>query len=716
MLLSGLLLLTSTATAAWPDIYPSRVAALHALRADLITPELTRDPQAIAALYEQSCKKGFPSACHADQWLGDLALAEQYFARKCSMEPLACVVLGWSKTRVDGVLSAWVPDASGGFKAFERACKSAYAPGCTELGALYLSGVGVEADPAQAAALFEEGCKAKDWWGCHQLAEMHWSGQTATAADSGEAARLSQIGCAHDIPQSCASLAVALETGDGIGRDMLAAVPLYQQTCEAGIIESCYALGSLYADGRGVAPSPATAMGLFRMSCEAGDQRGCYGVGRLYVSGDGVKQDTDSAIRMFDDACEAGHAPSCSQIGELYMTGNGLDRNKRLGIRYLRRGCESGDVSGCEYLGEVLAMAQGGENDSAEAVRLLHQACTAGSGNACGLLANLIEEERAPPGDLSADDLRRMACEKGSGESCRVLAERHGGARQWLEKGCAGDDGESCGQLGFIAMQAGEPEARDYLQQACQLNHVPACVQAGTLFQASGDLPAALTLYERACEQDDPAGCAAAAPIAFEARFEDIIRRAFSSSVCQLWRIDTENATNSRLMVEVDGPRFSILAGPLSGSEATAWHREDTIEEGETWAGRSHWEIGGGDAKENVWLNSAPVNSEPVWPPAPPSTDAERTWSRLDRYWEKAVEHYEAWSVSDGISGFPGPSSYARDQDGINTLTYSRDDGSLRRIHDDGACRFDGAVPVLATEHCSEIQALLAASLVTTCQ
>ena len=241
-------------------------------------------------------------------------------------------------------------------------------------------------------------------------------------------------------------------------------------------------------------------------------------------------------------------------------------------------------------------------------------------------------------------------------------------------------------------------------------------MQGGTLFEASGDLPEALQLYERACEQDDPAGCAAAAPIAFEARFEDIIRQAFSSSVCQVWRIDTDNAANSRLLVDVEGPRFSVLAGPLSGSEATAWHREDVIEEGTTWAGRSYWEIGGGDATENVWLNSEQVNAEPVWPPPPPSTEAERTWSRLDRYWEKKVEHYEAWAVADGISGFPGPDSYARDQDGVNSLAFSREDGSLRRIHADGVCRFEGDVPQLATEHCSEIQALLAASLVTTCQ
>ncbi|MDG1478640.1 MAG: hypothetical protein P8R54_03575 [Myxococcota bacterium] len=715
MFLGSFLLLSSTVHAAWPDIYPSRVAALAALRSDLITPALSRDEAAIAAQYEQACKKGFPSACYWEEWAGDMVKAEAYFSRKCTAEPLACVVLGWSQTRVDGELSQWAPDAAAGVKAFSRACKEAYAPGCTELGALYRAGVGVEADPVRAAALLEEGCKAEDWWGCHQLAEMHWSGEVVTP-DLTTAARLSQIGCSHDIPQSCASLGQALESGTGIPRDMLAAVPLYQQTCERGIIESCYALGALYAEGRGVAPSPVTAMALFKMTCETGDQRGCHGAGLLYVDGMGVTQDIPSALRMFDGACESGFAPACSQIGELYMAGSGVDRDKRLGMRYLRRGCEAGDVTGCEYLGEVLAMSRELETDSGEAVRLLHMACSAGSGRACGLLAGLYEDGRAPVGDISAESLRISACEKGDGESCRILATRHGGARQWFEKGCAGDDGESCGALGLIARDAGEPEAAAWLQQSCQLNYVPACVAGGALFEVTGDLPAALTLYERACEQDDEAGCIAAAPIAFEARFEDIIRQAFSSSVCQVWRIDPANAASSRLLVEVDGPRFSVLEGPLSGSEATAWHREDVIEEGATWAGRSYWEIGGGDATENVWLHSEPVNAEPVWPPPPPSTNAERTWSRLDRYWEKTVEHYEAWAVKDGINGFPGPDSYARDQDGTNSLAYSREDGSLRRLHTEGRCRFIGEAPVLLTEHCSELQALMAASLVTTCQ
>ena len=705
---------SAAAWAAWPDIYPSRVAAMEALRSDFLMPELTRDPEAIAARYASACKKGFIPACETDAWTGNLTAAGAYFERRCAGEPLACVVSAWAKTRVEGELRADAPDPAGGARELKRACGEAYATACTSLGEMHLVGVGVPQDLARAEALLEEGCSARDWWGCYRVGLLY----AERPAERPRAAANLKRACDNNIVQGCVQLAGLLTTGEGIERDFAQAARLDQLGCEAGLYGACTELGDLYAAGRGVSPSGAIALGLYRTSCAAGDLRACFGEGVLLERGSGVAANVSAAADRFERTCEAGYAAGCSRLGDLYFHGREVERDRRLGLRYLQRGCEAGDAYGCEQLGA--ALLQGSREvprDPAEALRVLDQACQGGSGRACGLTAGLLEsgELTAPEARLAPQPLRELACTRGHGESCLWMADHTSEAAQgdWLARGCSAGEGESCGRLGRIALQKDDTDTgARLLREACQLNRLPACVDAGRLYQARGALVEALALYERACEQGDEAGCQAAAPIAFEGRFKDILASAFSSSVCQVWAIDPVSPEKSLLLVEVDGPRFLIHAGTYTGSEATAWHLDESIEEGTTWAGRSRWTVGGGDANENVWLHEA-TPAEATWPP--PAAAAASPWeSRPDRYWELAVQHYEAWTVRDGISAFPGPESYALDRDGTSTLAYQRDTGSIRRVSA-GACRFAVPQQTLQTENCSELQALLAATLVTTC-
>lgn len=710
-------LTSAAAWAAWPDIYPSRIAAMEALRHDFLSPELTRDPAAIAARYASACQRGFPGVCAPEEWTGNLAAAGAAFGKRCSGEPLACVVAGWAKTHVDGVVSAEAPDPAGGARDFKRACGEAYAPACTSLGELHLVGVGVPQDLARAEALLEEGCKARDWWGCYRVGELY-----ASRDDMPRAAANLKRACDNNIVQACVGLAAALKAGAGIDRDFAQAARLYRSGCEAGMYGACTDLGDLYAAGRGVSPSGAVAMGLYRTACQAGDLRACFGEGVLFAEGEGVVANIATAVARFESTCEAGYAPGCARLGDLFFQGRGVDRDRRLGIRYLRRGCDAGDTYGCEQLGA--ALLQGSRDvprDPDGALQVLDQACQASSGRACGLMAELLESgELTPTGDrpLAPGPLREQACTLGHGESCLWVADRTSAdapeaAERWLTLGCETDNGESCSRLGRLALARGDAlEGARKLREACQLNALSACVDAGRMFEERAELIEALALYERACDQGEESGCLAAAPITFEARFTDILRSAFSSSVCQLWAIDPSRPADSRLLVEVDGPRFLVRAGTYAGSEATAWHLGESIEEGATWAGRSRWTVGGGDATENVWLQETPT--EGAWPP-PETASAASPWeTRPDRYWEIAVQHYEAWSVRDGIDAFPGPDSYATDRDGTNSLAYDRDTGSVRRLTT-GACRFEVPQQTLQTENCSELQALLAASILTTC-
>lgn len=713
-----LMVVAMPAHAAWPDIYPSRIAALNALRYDLVMPEIRRDESMVAAQYAAACQKGFPGTCQTD-WAGDLTAAASAFRRTCSHEPLSCTVMGWDLSRVNGELSNYATNPSRAVQIFETSCKTdLYAPACTSLGELYQFGVGVSPSAQQAHDLYTEGCEARDLWGCYRLGAMLHAGSDIPR-DAQRAAELLQSACDNHIIQACAILGDLRQSGDGVERDFVQAAAYHTLGCEAGLTDNCYALGQLYAQGRGVVHSGLTALGLYRTVCSSGDLRGCYGEGVMYAEGEGVPQNLDVAVQKFDRTCEAGFAQGCSRLGMIYFHGQGLRKDRPLGLRYLRRGCNAGDPLGCEELGA--ALIEGGREitpDPEQAVRVLHLSCEGGSGRACGLMADLYVQGSIPSGDRSPQMLHSRACELQYGESCRWLAERESAPEAsvaWYQKGCAADDGKSCGHTGRAALaEEDSAAAAHWLQQACLLNDIASCTQAGQLHQAQGDLITALAMYERGCEQGRADACQAAAPITFEARFNEVLLSAFSSSVCQIWRIDDTNPTDSALLVDVDGPVFWVHAGTHAGTEATAWHLDERIEQGATWYGRSRWSVGGGDSEENLWLNST-TSGPPVWPPpAPTQANVATAWQRQDRYWEEAMVLVERWDTQDSIENFPSEFSYTQHPDNDHALSYSRTDGTIRHLRAE-QCSFVGNVDVLQSEHCSEVQALLAASLLEAC-
>jgi len=202
--------------AAWPDTYPSRKLGISALQYDLISPELAPDPDQLSLRYEEACKKGFTLACQWESWQGaaggDYKKADAFFSKKCSGEPLACVVAGWVRSRVDEEVSSEARDPKGAARYFKKTCKTdLYAPACTALGELYLAGVGVSQSATTASDLFREGCEAEDWWGCYQLGALYDEG-IGVERDPVQAALLYERSCSQGTVQGCAGLAVLVES------------------------------------------------------------------------------------------------------------------------------------------------------------------------------------------------------------------------------------------------------------------------------------------------------------------------------------------------------------------------------------------------------------------------------------------------------------------------------------------------------------------------
>ena len=136
---------------------------------------------------------------------------------------------------------------------YERSCDGGYAPGCTQLGNAYTSGLDPEVpwDPQRALAAYQRACSAGDPGACTTVAKM--------------------LEGAGDIPESVVAR---------VPRDLKRAASLYQKACDMGEMPACLRLAEMYEGGLGVRKDAAQAARLYSRACKGGVKDSC-GRGRI---------------------------------------------------------------------------------------------------------------------------------------------------------------------------------------------------------------------------------------------------------------------------------------------------------------------------------------------------------------------------------------------------------------------------------------------------
>ena len=124
-----------------------------------------------------------------------------------------------------------------------RGCDGGDLKSCTDLGALHLSGTGVDANPGVAAAYFEAAC------------DRSW-------------------------PSACHYLAVQHLLGNGVAKNLEKAVALNTTACDGGVAPACGHIGGMHKLGYGVPPNAAASIRYQRrrargelFSCSLTDKR-----------------------------------------------------------------------------------------------------------------------------------------------------------------------------------------------------------------------------------------------------------------------------------------------------------------------------------------------------------------------------------------------------------------------------------------------------------
>ena len=189
--------------------------------------------------------------------------------------------------------------ASGDFGTLMKAAQRGDAEAQFQIGDLYMTGQGVERDPAVAAAWYK------------------------AAAQQGHAVAASNLG-------------VLYAEGRGVKQNDAEAADWFHKAADAGDPGGENNLGSMYLAGRGVPASDALGAKWIVAAAQQGAAEAQYALGTLYANGRGVAQDDDLAVKWLKAAAAQGYAPAQLLLGKLYVAGAGVPRDYAGAMRYFR--------------------------------------------------------------------------------------------------------------------------------------------------------------------------------------------------------------------------------------------------------------------------------------------------------------------------------------------------------------------------------------------
>jgi TPR repeat protein len=120
--------------------------------------------------------------------------------------------------------------------------------------------------------------------------------------------------CDRGLAFACMLVALRVERGEGVPKDLTRAVRLHERACELRDASSCVSAARMHASGSGVPPTRAKQIELLATACTLGDVHACSVPAKAFASGTGVARDEPRAADLWQRACAGGVTPACEAI------------------------------------------------------------------------------------------------------------------------------------------------------------------------------------------------------------------------------------------------------------------------------------------------------------------------------------------------------------------------------------------------------------------
>jgi TPR repeat protein len=315
-----------------------------------------------------------------------------------------------------------------------------------------------------------------------------------------KAAAAYEAGCKKGNQAACAALAVQVQDGRGVPRDLARAIDLYEKACAAGVGVGCMNRAFMFMGGVVDDPDDHRGKPWFEMAepalkkqCEGGDLQWCTNLGVLHEDGFiGAGKDPAAAAAVYKKACDQQMGEWCVNLALLEVDGRGVPADQAGGKARLEKTCAAKIPLGCAALGRMLI--DNGEGQ--RGLELLDHACDDGEVQACAGMGGFLGLGDKVPRDVKrANAAEERACLLGSSSGCLLsgagLREegKDAEALPWFQRGCDIGDGEACLEVVNALLKSGSTDvtrAQALVTDACRMGELMAC---DILYGAGKPLP-----------------------------------------------------------------------------------------------------------------------------------------------------------------------------------------------------------------------------------
>ena len=198
-------------------------------------------------------------------------------------------------------------------------------------------------------------------------ARSHKAGSTKGLMPPASVGPLSlRLAAANGDPSAEFEVAVRLDEGRGVPRDVDEAVIWYQRSAARGFAPAQYRLGTLYERGLGVTADRGRAMAWYKSAAEKGNVKAMHNFAVLSASGDPV--DFRTAAHWFREAATRGLVDSQYNLAVLYETGRGVARDLKQAYVWFSLAARGGDKEAVRRRDRVKWMLNATELEAAEAL------------------------------------------------------------------------------------------------------------------------------------------------------------------------------------------------------------------------------------------------------------------------------------------------------------------------------------------------------------
>lgn len=206
------------------------------------------------------------------------------------------------KVSTDGTLIHEISEIEG----LEAAAAKGNMVARNDLGVRYLTGRGVEKNPARALELYQAAAEQGLAVAQSNLAFLYWDGRHV-AKDPRKAVFWAKKAAEGNNAPAMFIMALALESGSGVDRDDNAAVEWYRRAVEKGHVQAMNNLATRFLNGKSVEKDVDKAVALFVRSSDGGNALASNNLGVIYEQGLGVPVDLEKAETYFERAAAGNH-------------------------------------------------------------------------------------------------------------------------------------------------------------------------------------------------------------------------------------------------------------------------------------------------------------------------------------------------------------------------------------------------------------------------